>query len=194
MLLLLLHITSSPNSLVQEIKYHIFFVEGASHVLVLDLLQDKVAGRANLPWIKSAIRTVRMMRPKSEGRWALTEDLADNLERMVRFVYPDFRATSGETQSASPAVGTPAENNPRANLAQRPLQPNPHPDSSMFFGLGASPSTMSPSALFNPENTGQPADLPAGDGGWNFDFATADMEAFLSIDPNLDSYQLPTYP
>jgi hypothetical protein len=190
----LLHITPGPNSLVQEVKYHIFFIEGASHVLVLDLLQDRVAGRANLPWIQSAIRTVRMMRAKSEGRRALAEDLADNLERMVRFVYPDFRATSDETQSANPAVGTPAENNPRANPAQHPLQPTPYPDSSMFFGLGASPSTMSPSALLNFENTEQPADLTAGDGGWNFDFATADMEAFLSIDPNLDSYQLPTYP
>jgi hypothetical protein len=193
MLLLLLHIPSGPNSVSQEVKYHTFFIEGASHVLALDLLQDRVAGRANLPWIQSAIRTLGMMRPRSEGSRALTEDLADNLERMVRFVYPDFRATAEETQTVNPAVGT-AENTPGANLAQHPLQPPTCPDSSMFFGLGASPSTMPPSTLLNPENTEQPADPTAGDGGWNFDFATVDMEAFLSIDPNLDSYQLPTYP
>jgi hypothetical protein len=168
---------------VQEIKYHAFFIEGASHVLALDFLQDRAAGRANLPWIQSAIRTLRMMRPKSERSPAHAVDLANNIERMARSVYPDFRTTPDDAEHLGRAVGTPAD-----NLAANPAQ---HP---LLFGLDASSSTMSPSATHNPEDVGQLADLTAVDSGWNFDFATADMEAFLSIDPNLAPYQLPTYP
>lgn len=134
-----------------------------------------------------------MMRPKSERSRAHTEELADNLERTARFVYPDFRATP---DGANRAVDIPAPAvNLGATLAQHPLQP-PYPDSSMFFGLGASPSTgtMSPSAILNPEDVEQHAGLTPADSAWNFDLATADMEAFLSIDPNLDTYQFPTYP
>ncbi|KAK4038644.1 hypothetical protein C8A01DRAFT_17311 [Parachaetomium inaequale] len=170
------------NMLCREIKYHGFFIEGASHVLALDFLQDRAAGRANLPWIQSAIRTLRMMRPKSERSPAHAVDLANNIERMARSVYPDFRATLEDAERVNCAVGIPADNF-ETNPAQHPL----------LFGLDASSSTMSPSATLNPEDVGQLADLTAADGGWNFDFATADMEAFLSIDPNLAPYQLPTY-
>ncbi|KAL2132057.1 hypothetical protein VTI74DRAFT_4259 [Chaetomium olivicolor] len=178
------------NILCREIKYHGFFIEAASHVLVLDLLQDRVAGRANLPCIQSAIRTLRSM-PRSERHPVPAVGLADNLERMARSVYPDFRATSDETQRVNPAVGT-RVGNFGANPAQHPLQP-PYPSPSMVFGLGPSLSTISPSATLNPEDV-EPADLTPPDGGWNFDCATADMEAFLSIDPNFAPYQLFTYP
>lgn len=155
------------------------------------MLGDRVAGRANLPWIQSGIRALRMMpRPgRTPKTRAHTDDLADNLERIARFVYPDFRATA---ETANPVVGTAADA-AEATLAQQPLQP-PYPNASMVFGPSISPSTMSPSAILNSEDVEQHADLTPPDGGWNFDFATADMEAFLSIDPNLDSYQLPTYP
>ncbi|KAH6845781.1 fungal-specific transcription factor domain-containing protein [Chaetomium sp. MPI-CAGE-AT-0009] len=182
------------NVLCREVKYHAFFIEGACHVLALDMLGDRIAGRANLPWIQSGIRALRMMpRPeRSQRSRAHTDHLADNLERIARFVYPDFRATAEKEQTANPAVGTAADHGLEANLAQHPLQPT-YPGAAMAFGPGASPTTMSPSGILINEDVEQHADLTPPDGGWNFDFATADMEAFLSIDPNLDSYQLPTY-
>lgn len=165
------------------------------------MLQDKTAGRANLPFMQSAIRTLQTMRPRSErSPIHNVVDLAENLERMARSVYPDFRATPEDTQTGgSSAVGILANNGSSgANPAQQPLQQPTYPYPSMPFGIDVSSSTMSPSAAgsFNPEdNMEQPADLNPADGGWNFDFATADMEAFLSIDPNWASdYQLPTYP
>src|SRR4051794_19513618 len=97
------------------------------------MLGDRVAGRAKLPWIQSGIQALRMMpRPGSTQRSRVhTDHLADNLDRIARFVYPDFRATA---ETANPAVGT-ATDNPGANLAQPPLQP-PYPDASMVFGAG----------------------------------------------------------
>ncbi|KAJ4291298.1 hypothetical protein N0V88_006302 [Collariella sp. IMI 366227] len=173
-----------------EIKYHTFFVEGASHVLALDLLQDKVAGRANLPWIQTAIRTLRMLRPRSDMSPLHAVDLANNLERMACFVYPDFRATAGDPHlGVNPAAADAAD-----GLRADPLQPAANPSSSMLFGLGASASTISTPTGFSSEGVEQHGDMLSADGGWDFDFATADMEAFLSIDPNLASYQLPTYP
>jgi len=84
-------------------------------------------------------------------------------------------------------------NNWGPNAPQHPPQPA-YPDPFMPLDLDALPSTMSPSTTLNPEDMEQSTDLTPGDGGWNFDFATADMEAFLSIDPNLAPYQLANYP
>jgi hypothetical protein len=174
---------------VQAIKYHAFFIEGASHVLALDLLQGRAAGRANLPWVQLAIRTLRLLRHKTETNPACIHmpmvHLAENLERMARSVYPDFRVTPDETPGPnSTTVGTHG-----ANFAVNPdLQP-PYPDpASMLFGLDVSSTATSPSAPLQPEAVDQLADLTPADGEWNFDFATADMEAFLSIDPNWTTY------
>lgn len=145
-----------------------------------------------------AIRTVRMLRPKAEGGSLHTAiaDLADNLERMVRTVYPDFRATPDKTQTLnSTPVDTPAANI-GAHSAQHHLQ-LPYPDSSMLFGLDVASSTTSPAATLHAREdvVDQLADLAPADSEWSFDFATADMEAFLSIDPNeAPYYQLPTHP
>ncbi|KAK3906529.1 fungal-specific transcription factor domain-containing protein [Staphylotrichum tortipilum] len=188
------------NVLCREIKYHAFFIEGASHVLVLDLLQGKEAGRATVPWIQRAIHTLRLMQPKSDKSPVRTVDLSDNLERMVRSVYLDFRATPDETSERIPHVGgIPAggahsfEANPPQQLAQ-----SHYPYPSTLFGLDAPMSTtMSPSTTFTSSEEveqQQHADLASADGGtWNFDFATADMEAFLSIDPSMAAYQFPAY-
>lgn len=166
---------------------------------MLDLLQPNDAGRASLPWIQTAIHTLRLMRPKSDRSPVHTVDLSDNLERMVRSVYPDFRATPDETaQRAPPVGGIPAAgHNFEANPPQQLAQP-PYPYPSTLFGLDAPMSAMmSPSATFNSSEDleqQQHADLAPADGGtWNFDFATADMEAFLSIDPSMAAYHFPIY-
>ncbi len=161
------------------------------------MLQNRAAGRANLPWIQSAIRTLRMMRLKTPKNPPNAVDhLAANLERMARSVYPDFRPPP-EIQGINPATDSAAAINFEANAAlqEPPLQP-PYPYPSMLFGLDASSSTLSPSSMLKPDEMEQPVDLTTPDSGWNFDFdfATADMEAFLSIDPNSAPYQLPMYP
>jgi hypothetical protein len=170
--------TFSADVSVQEIKYHAFFIEGAGHVLLLDMLRDSAAGRANLPWILSAIHTLRMMRPRSEHSPSNTVDLAENLERLARSVYPDFRAAPDDTQIGDPAAA---------------LQ-MPRPSASAIPGFGALPSDVSRSSTVSPDCGEQPAVPAPADGGWNFDFATTDMEAFLSIDPSWAPYQLPMYP
>ncbi len=181
----------------QDIKYHAFFIEGASHVLALDLLQGRAAGRANLPWIQVAIRTLRVLRPTGAGGPVHMPmvSLADNLERMVQTVYPDFRATSDETQPLHSAAVDTLMVNIDTHLAPHPLQ-LPYPDPSMLFGLDVASSTTSPAATLHPREdvVDHLADPAPADSEWNFDFATADMEAFLSIDPNeAPYYQLPTH-
>jgi hypothetical protein len=48
----------------------------------------------------------------------------------------------------------------------------------MPFGINAS-STPSPLPSLNHDDMQQTGDLTASGGGWNLDFATVDMEAFL---------------
>jgi hypothetical protein len=101
--------------------------------------------------------------------------MATNLERMARSVYPDFRVSDDDTQRVNPATD---------RLDAYPaVQPACHYPS-MPFGINAS-STPSPLPSLNHDDMQQTGDLTASGGGWNFDFATVDMEAFLSISPSL---------
>jgi hypothetical protein len=142
----------------------------------LDLLQGRPDGRENLPWIRSAIQTLRLMRPTSEGSVPHMMSMAANLERMARSVYPDFRVPDDETRRVPPATDR-LDANPDVQAGCH------YP--SMPFGLNASSSTPSPLINISPGDMELPPDLTASGGGWNFDFATADMEAFLSFSPSL---------
>lgn len=114
-------------------------------------------------------------------------DLARNLERMIKSVYPDFRLEDLTNNPPSPEH-KPARQETEA-LTIRTTAPTAAPNMVVFpstpFGLDDSgpPSTDSPStSALNPE---APADLTTADLGWNFDFSTMNMEAFLTIDPNM---------
>ncbi len=86
-------------ALLQTIRYHCFFIEGASHVLAFDLLQNGAAPHANFPWIQLAIRALQLIMPRRKTKGSpLPVDLARNLERMIQSVYPDFRAAEVDTE------------------------------------------------------------------------------------------------
>lgn len=155
-------------------------------MLAFDLLQGDDNGRRNLPWLRSGIRTLRSMAPRAKGSPAQTSVLMANVERMVRAVIPDFRvddqpigASAAPQQVNNQATST--TDNHIAGQAKGTTPSYLYP--SMPFGMDGigSSSTQSPLTL----NLEEQADLTAADMGWDFDFATMDMEAFLSIDPNL---------
>ncbi len=170
---------------VQDIKYHAFFIEGAAHILALDLLQRGDAGRENLPWIQLAFRTIELLRPKHETPTNPSRihravvGLAENLEHVVKSVYPDFRATPSEAPAPaerSIVVGTQA-----VELGDDPALQLDYPDPSFIpFELDVLDPAMLPSAALFPEGMDQPPDLEPENGEWNFD----SMEAWLSIDEN----------
>ncbi|CAK7214566.1 hypothetical protein SCUCBS95973_002190 [Sporothrix curviconia] len=96
------------NEMCRSIRYHGFFIEGASHVLAFELLNNvNVAGReTHLHWIQLAIRTLQLVTHNRNAKYGIPfpVDVAGNLERMIQSVYPDFRADQVNTSAMLPSI------------------------------------------------------------------------------------------
>ena len=126
------------------------------------------------------------MAPRAKGSPAQTSVLMANVERMVRAVIPDFRV---DDQPISVSADTQQIHNGTSSIAGSHMSGQTRGTTPSFlypslpFGMdgNGSSSTQSPMTM----NLEEQADLTIADMGWDFDFATMDMEAFLSIDPAL---------
>ncbi|CAK7564016.1 MAG: hypothetical protein SEPTF4163_001899 [Sporothrix epigloea] len=96
------------NEFCRGIRYHGFFIEGASHVLAFELLNNvNAAGReAHLHWIQLAIRALQLVTHNRNAKFGtpFPVDVAGNLERMIRSVYPDFRADQVNMSAMLPSI------------------------------------------------------------------------------------------
>ncbi|EPE02493.1 c6 zinc finger domain protein [Ophiostoma piceae UAMH 11346] len=114
------------NELCRSIRYHGFFIEGASHVLAFDLLQNKPSRQSSFSWLQLSIRALEMMLPKRQPGVTLPVDIAGNLERMIRSVYPDFRAADmDENSGGSLSHSIPVHPN-HTNTHQQQYQQSQH--------------------------------------------------------------------
>ena len=163
-------------------------MEGACYVLAFDLLQERKGDNPNLTWIRSGLACLRCMIPKaktaSQGQLPITRAA---IEQMVRSVIPDFELRLQINSDVE------VENTQEPLNSVMPDLPN----SDQVAGFGENPTFMYPSMPFgfdlNNRANGSSSvgispeehvDFTAADIGWNIDFGTMDMEAFLSIDPN----------
>ncbi|CAM1507979.1 Fc.00g048270.m01.CDS01 [Cosmosporella sp. VM-42] len=182
------------NVLCHDIKYHGFFIEGACYVLAFDMLQERNAAQPNLPWIRSALKCLRSMLPTKEraSNGQLPFTIAA-IEQMVRSVIPDFELKTPvdpdvqdqqANQNLQPTMADLPGTVPASAIGQAPAFI--YPSMPFGFDLGGRMKGNSPSGI-PPE---EQMDFTAADVGWDIDFGTMDMEAFLSIDPN-QNFNLP---
>lgn len=122
-----------------------------------------------------------------EGKYQLSTTM-ESIEQMVRSVIPNFQPITGASQRPPPnvpqqgrqfsAAPSPSIRGSVSGEVEAPALVYP----SMPFGLGVnSRFTGSVPAMSMPE---EQIDFTAADVGWDIDFSTMDMEAFLSIDPS----------
>lgn len=173
----------------QEVKYNGFFIEGACYVLAFDMLQDKTSCDQNLPWIKTCLRCLQSMLPKDKSSPVQTPALIAAIERMVRSAIPDFQLDVQLAELSGPADASqdrlaPSTDIPMMNNQAGGDMGPTHLYQSMPFGFDVNRplATKSPSIVTSEDQI----DLTTADIGWDIDFATMDMEAFLSIDANQD--------
>ncbi|KAJ4323632.1 hypothetical protein N0V84_004240 [Fusarium piperis] len=179
-------LTSScaTNTLCHDIKYHGFFIEGACYALAFDMLQEKKTAHRNLPWIHSGLRCLRSMIAKAGANAGQLPTTISSIEQMVRSagfelkdqVDPDMRQSQSQQPHHSTLPGSPAM--PPASVAgEEPAFTFP----SMPFGFDVTGQVngTSPMGVGSDEQ----ADFTAADVGWDIDFGTMNMEAFLSLDP-----------
>lgn len=100
------------------------------------------------------------------------------IEQMVRTVLPDFELTSdGNRQSQLPVIPTSAAGEPASGAQEESTL---YPSMPFGFDMGGRAPGDVPQATMPQEHV----DFTAADMGWDIDFGTMDMEAFLSIDSN----------
>ncbi|KAF5017683.1 hypothetical protein F66182_10368 [Fusarium sp. NRRL 66182] len=164
----------------QDIKYHGFFIEGACYALAFDMLQEKKTAHRNLPWIHSGLRCLRSMMGTAgvnAGQLPITTASIEQMVRSAGFELKDSADSDKRQQSQRSTLrGSPAMMTPVSGMGSEPAFTFP----SMPFGFdvaGQLNGTSPPGA--GPE---EQADFTAADVGWDIDFGTMNMEAFLSLD------------
>lgn len=165
----------------QDIKYHGFFIEGACYALAFDMLQEKKTAHRNLPWIHSGLRCLRSMMGSAgvdAGQLPIT---IASIEQMVRSAGFEMKDPVSQTKQYQQQV-------PNSTLPGSPAPSN-------VAAMGSEPAFTFPSMPFGFDTTGQlngaspagarpedMADFTAADVGWDIDFGSMNMDAFLSLD------------
>ncbi|KAM0343592.1 hypothetical protein ACHAPU_008343 [Fusarium lateritium] len=171
----------ATNILCHGIKYHGFFIEGACYALAFDMLQEKKTAHRNLPWIHSGLRTLRSMMGTAGANPGQLPITIASIEQMVRSAGFELKEPVDQSRQHSQPPHT-------------SYSGSPAPGSSAN-GMGSEPAFTFPSMPFGFDVTGQLngaspagagsedlADFTAADVGWDIDFGTMNMEAFLSLD------------
>lgn len=184
---------SAVNELVRELRYHGFFFGSACFTLIYDLLQDDNAATLHLPWIHACLQclyTVQRSDPITSTITAIRTvlkkinpayDLAPDQQTQG-----DFEPQDSISISARETSGVPLYNSQANTLSPSHLR-GTFPD----FG---------PPVLLNFEHNNfqdelrngvdvignSPLDFTQSDIGWDLNFSTMDLEAFLSIYPTVD--------
>ncbi|KAF4445684.1 hypothetical protein FALBO_17154 [Fusarium albosuccineum] len=173
----------ATNILCHDIKYHGFFIEGACYALAFDMLQEKKTAHRNLPWIHSGLRCLRSMIHKAGANAGQLPTTIASIQQMVRSagfelkdqVDPDMRQSQSQQTLHANLPGSPAMA-PATGIREEPAFTFP----SMPFGFDVTGQVNGAS----PESKGSAQDdFTAADMGWDIDFGTMNMEAFLSLDP-----------
>ncbi|KAF7561008.1 hypothetical protein G7046_g3144 [Stylonectria norvegica] len=184
------------NVLCQDISYHAYFLEGACYSLVFDMLQEKSPTHENLPWIYCALKCIRTLLPKGREKTVQIPATIAAIEQMVRSVVPDFDPKTLETSEIRELPAQQTRHSTRRSVSAKALPSN----------IEDTPAFMYPSMPFGFDINGQlngtsssgvspdeQIDFTAADAGWDIDFGTMDLEAFLSIDPNQWLNYVPPY-
>ncbi|KAF5607360.1 uncharacterized protein FSUBG_5259 [Fusarium subglutinans] len=172
----------ATNILCRDIKYHGFFMEGACYALAFDMLQEKKTAHRNLPWIHSGLRCLRSMMGSAginAGQLPITIASIEQMVRSAGFELKDPVDTNQQKQPPQSTLpGSPAPVSVAGGMRSEPAFTFP----SMPFGFGVTGqmngSSNSPAGAASEEM----ADFTAADVGWDIDFGTMNMEAFLSLD------------
>ncbi|KAG8669526.1 hypothetical protein FPOAC2_08858 [Fusarium poae] len=171
----------ATNILCRDIKYHGFFIEGACYALAFDMLQEKKTAHRNLPWIHSGLRCLRSMMGSAGVNAGQLPITIASIEQMVRSAGFEMKDPVSQTQQYQQQL-------PKSTLPGSPAPTN-------VAGMGNEPAFTFPSMPFGFDTTGQlngaspagarpedMADFTAADVGWDIDFGSMNMDAFLSLD------------
>ncbi|KAI9896412.1 hypothetical protein N3K66_008584 [Trichothecium roseum] len=184
--------------------------QGAAYLLLLDMLQDAQSAEKNKAWILTGLDCMRLIAGNCKGTGKQCAVTVAAIEQMLQCVFPTGATNNGEVNKPYPDVrrADVVRQRPpttRAHLEREPPQqpllatwPGPEP----AFDDQHAPAWIYPSMPFGPGIRSQPTDSPnilpgtrptdgagmeflSAEAGLDLSFGNTDIEAFLSLDPNL---------
>lgn len=180
----------------QQLRYHGYFLGSSAFTLIYEFLHDPSLAPAYLPWVYASLQALSTMRAGDPIASSISA-IQTVLRRMnPAYEWPPHTASGGNHVRHSETAPTRQVHAP--NTAQRPL-PNDLALSNNL-SMGVKPSLPSSpwylpqvGTLEVPETGGSVGsaedllDFTQSDMGWDFDFSTMDLEAFLSNYPSNDA-------
>lgn len=194
----------------QKVHYFGFFIEGAAYLLLLDMLQDAQSAEKNKAWILTGLDCMRLIVGNYKGTGKQCAVTVAAIEQMLQRVFPTGATNNAEVNKSHPDVRradvvrqrppTTRAHSERELSQQPPLTTWPGPEPA--FDDQHAPAWIYPSMPFGPGFRSQPTDSPvvlpdarptdgagmeflSDEAGLDLSFGNTDIEAFLSLDPNL---------
>lgn len=176
----------------QQLRYHGYFMGSSTFTLIYDFLHDPKVAPVHLPWVYASLQNLSTMRagePIKSTISAIQTVLRKINPAYEWTMYPNERSRDAQPEQTSPSQQTRVNDNHPACFAPA-LLPN-QPQGPKF---DPPTSQWNLPVLEMPETVGSGGpgedllDFTQSDMGWDFDFSTMDLEAFLSI------YQSPDLP
>lgn len=184
---------SRGNDLVRQLRYHGYFLGSSAFTLIYEFLHDPSLAPAYLPWVYASLQTLSTMRAGDPIASSISA-IQTVLRRMnPSYEWSPYTAPSGNhTRHSETTIGRSVH---APDTTQRPL---PHgfalsnnPSMGIQTGLPSSPWHLPQVGALEVPDTGGSVgsaedllDFTQSDMGWDFDFSTMDLEAFLSVYPS----------
>ncbi|PYH42846.1 Zn(II)2Cys6 transcription factor [Aspergillus saccharolyticus JOP 1030-1] len=187
---------SAGNDLVRELRYHGYFLGHSSFALMYDLMHGENLAPTHLPWIHAAVQDLSTMRPGDPIKSSI-----DAIQTVLRKLHPSYEWVPPELATKNPVYDSahtppiqPPRQAPHASSHGRNRMPMTIPgDSSISSGLPMlsvlQGNSLQDDMRLPSGSVGSGDDLldfTQSDMGWDFDFSTMDLEAFFSINANID--------
>ncbi|KAL1993761.1 hypothetical protein VTN49DRAFT_2430 [Thermomyces lanuginosus] len=188
------------NDLTKDIKYHGFFLEGACFTIAFHMMHNRDTAAQHLQTVRSGLWCLAQMIPRRQYLHAQQSTTMQTIEQMMNAIFPEMAKAEADVHDFSDRFSTESgvSGYPAVHPQQHQQHPHqfpfpashPTPDTSTFLhSLGQNlmapvPDTVASGDTSSESKAEDMIDFPPMHMGWNFDFSSMDLEAFLSIDPN----------
>ncbi|KAL2812719.1 C6 zinc finger domain protein [Aspergillus granulosus] len=201
----------SVNELVRGIRYHSYFLGSSCFALIFDLMHGKNLACTHLPWVHTSLRALSMMRQDdpSKASIAAIQTVLKQINPAYVWIPPTANTKINEHHNLQPSTQPHPQPQITKPYTNEPLPPPtstsettmaftidpisadflPGHDPSMLYDFQGNPLEQ---GMHMPATTGSAGpsdelDFTQSDMGWDFDFSSMDLGAFLSLSPAFDT-------
>ncbi|KAJ5623923.1 hypothetical protein N7510_000232 [Penicillium lagena] len=176
---------SYVNDHVRQMRYHGYFMGSACFTLIYNFVHDPNSASVYLPWVYAALQNLSTIRAGDPIASTIS-----SIQTVLRKINPSYEWTPypkqssrhevdllvSSTRAQEPITGY-GQHSTTTDLASPSHLSGSHPDISAF--QPSLPQVEIPDTFGSSGSGEESRDFTQSDMGWDFDFSTMDLEAFL---------------